>query len=126
MQVNRVTENAQPSSLVCDEWKRARRPGDGGRGNSAGLLPGMLEVPQPRQGRHLPAARTVRAALPFAGRADATMDLQGRFCSARSPVGSRFKLPLKFYPSSRKVGLSAQKRTNREQDPGGAGCFLAR
>ena len=54
-------EYAQPDSLVCDERGLDRRTGDGRCRGIARLLPRMLELPVPRQGRPLQPSRDVRS-----------------------------------------------------------------
>ena len=47
--------------MAWDQRERARRPGDGGSRRASDLLPGMLELRVPRQGRPVPPSRAVTA-----------------------------------------------------------------
>ena len=46
----KVTENADHNALAYGERKRSRRAGHGGCGSTSGVLPGVHQVRQPRQG----------------------------------------------------------------------------
>jgi len=56
----RSVEYAKLDALARDEWNLACHPGNDRGGSASGLLPGMLKLPQPRQGRDFPAPQPLR------------------------------------------------------------------